>query len=196
MNPITIQDIQNLHDYEIARSDTRRRVIDLKKRRRVALGPLMTLVFENRDTVRFQIQEMLRAERIVRPEKVQEEIDVYNELLPEPGQIAATLFIEVTDPAAVQSTLDGFVGLDEPGRLVLALGGRTFPAVFAAGQSRDDRISAVHYVRFPVDGEGARLMTEGVPAVLIVDHGGYRAEAVLPKETIEELRGDLEPDRG
>lgn len=196
MNPITIPDIQNLHEYELARSDTRRRVIDLKKRRRVALGPLMTLVFENRDTVRFQIQEMLRAERIVRPEKVQEEIDVYNELLPEQGQVAATLFIEVTDPAAVQSTLDGFVGLDEPGRLVLALGGRAFPALFAAGQSREDRISAVHYIRFSVGSEGARLLAEGAPAVLRVDHGGYRAEAVLPQATVEELRGDLEPDRG
>ena len=196
MNPITIRDIQNLHEYELARSDTRQRVIDLKKRRRVALGPLMTLVFENRDTVRFQIQEMLRAERIVRPEKVQEQIDVYNELLPEPGQVAATLFIEVTDPAAVQSTLDGFVGLDEPGRLVLTLGGRAFSALFAAGQSREDRISAVHYIRFPLGGEGARLLADGAPAVLGVDHGGYRAEAALPKETVEELRRDLEPDRG
>jgi hypothetical protein len=196
MQPLTIQDIQNLHEYELARGDTRQRVIDLKKRRRVALGPLMTLVFENRDTVRFQIQEMLRAERIVRPEKVQEEIDVYNELLPERGQVAATLFIEVSDPAAVQSTLDGFVGLDEPGRLVLALGGRPFPALFAPGQSREDRISAVHYIRFSLGGDGARLLAEGLPAVLKVDHGGYRAEAVLPKETVEELRRDLEPDRG
>ena len=196
MNPITIQDIQNLHEYELARIDTRRRVIDLKKRRRVALGPILTLVFENRDTVRFQIQEMLRAERIVRPEKVQEEIDVYNELLPGRGEVAATLFIEVTDPAAVQATLDGFVGLDEPGRLVLSLEGRTFPALFAAGQSREDRISAVHYIRFPVGGEGARLLAEGARAVLRIDHGGYRAEALLSPETVEELRGDLEPDRG
>jgi hypothetical protein len=156
----------------------------------------MTLVFENRDTVRFQIQEMLRAERIVRPEKVQEEIDVYNELLPEPGQVAATLFIEVTDPAAVQSTLDGFVGLDEPGRLVLVVGGKTFPALFAAGQSREDRISAVHYLRFSLAEDGARLLAKGAPAILKVDHGGYRAEAVLPKETVDELRRDLEPDRG
>jgi Protein of unknown function (DUF3501) len=196
MQPLTLQDIQNLHEYELARADIRRQVIDLKKRRRVALGPLMTLVFENRDTVRFQIQEMLRAERIVRPEKVQEEIDVYNELLPEPGQVAATLFIEVTDPAAVQSTLDGFVGLDEPGRLVLAVGGRTIPALFAPGQSREDRISAVHYVRFPVGVEGGQLLAQGAPVVLKVDHGGYRAEAVLLQETVEELRGDLEPDRG
>ncbi len=86
------------------------------------LGPLMTLVFENRDTVRFQIQEMLRVERIVQPDKVQHEIDTYNALLPGPGEVAATLFIEITDPARVQSVLDGFVGLDEPGRLQMTIG--------------------------------------------------------------------------
>jgi hypothetical protein len=196
MQPITLQDIQNLHEYELARADVRRRVIDLKKRRRVALGPLMTLVFENRDTVRFQIQEMLRAERIVRPEKVQEEIDVYNELLPGPGEVAATLFIEVTDPAAVQATLDRFVGLDEPGRLVLKVGGRAFPAHFAPGQSREDRISAVHYIRFSLGEDGGRALAAGGPAALQVNHGGYEAEAALPPETVEELRKDLEPDRG
>jgi len=195
MQLLTLRDIQNLHEYELARDDIRRQVIDLKKRRRVALGPLVTLVFENRDTVRFQIQEMLRAERIVRPEKVQEEIDVYNELLPGPGEVAATLFIEVTDPAAVQATLDRFVGLDEAGRLVLAVGGRAFPALFAPGQSREDRISAVHYIRFPI-GEAGRALAEGAPAILKVDHGGYRAQAALPPETVAELRGDLEPDRG
>jgi len=196
MQPITLDDIQNLHDYELGRTDTRRRVIDLKRRRRVALGPLMTLVFENRDTVRFQIQEMLRAERIVRPEKVQEEIDVYNELLPASGEVSATLFIEVTDPAAVQATLDRFIGLDEPGRLVLLVGDRTFPASFAAGQSREDRISAVHYIRFPLAEEGRALLARGGQASLKVAHGGYAAEAVLAPETLEELRRDLEPDRG
>jgi hypothetical protein len=66
----------------------------------------MTLVFENRDTVRFQIQEMVRIERIVRPDKVQEELDVYNDLLPRPGEVSATLFIEVTQAEKIQSTLD------------------------------------------------------------------------------------------
>jgi len=122
MNTLSLSEIKNLHEYELERPAFRARVIELKKRRRVPLGPLMTLVFENRDTVRFQIQEMVRIERIVQPDKVQEEIDVYNDLLPRPGEVSATLFIEVTDPAKIQSTLDGFVGLDEPGKLVLRVG--------------------------------------------------------------------------
>ncbi len=191
MRSISLGDIQNLHEYELGREEFRRRIIGVKARRRVSLGPLMTLVFENRDTVRFQIQEMLRVERIVRPEKVQEEIDVYNGLLPGPGEVAATLFIEVTDLEKVQPTLDRFVGLDEPGRLTLAAGGETSSARFDPGQSREDRISAVHYIRFPL-GPGARqAIAGGGPAVLSVRHAGYEAEAALAPEVLSELSGDL-----
>jgi hypothetical protein len=188
---LTAADIQNLHEYELARPDFRRRVIDLKSRRRVPLGSLMTLVFENRETIRFQIQEMARAERIVQPDKVQHEIEVYNELLPGPGQVAATLFIEITDQARLQSLLDEFIGLDEPGRLVLRIGSAAYPAIFAPGQSREDRISAVHYIRFAVGEEGRRALSAGASAVLEVEHGGYRARQELSKEAVQELIADL-----
>ncbi|HSS45674.1 MAG TPA: DUF3501 family protein [Thermoanaerobaculia bacterium] len=191
MKPISLADIRNLHEYELERPEFRRRLIELKRRRRVALGPLMTLVFENRDTVRFQIQEMLRVERIVRPEKVQAEIEVYNELLPGAGEVAATLLIEVTDPERVAPILDGFVGLDEPGKLTLTCGGEGSLARFAPGQSREDRISAVHYVRFPVGGRMRRAIEEREPVTLAVHHGDYHAVAVLAPETVEELRRDL-----
>ena len=192
MKPLTASDISNLHEYELERPAFRSRVIEKKKRRRVGLGPLMTLVFENRDTIRFQIQEMLRVERIVQPEKVQHEIETYNALLPGTGEVAATLFIEITDPARVQEVLDGFVGLDEPGRLVLSVGEGTYPAVFAPGQSREDRISAVHYIRFPLGTDGRAALASGQEAALQVEHGGYRARQVLPKETVEELIADLD----
>jgi len=195
MKPLTIHEIQNLHEYELGRADFRRRVIDLKKRRRVALGPLMTLVFENRDTVRFQVQEMLRVERIAAPEKVQDEIDVYNELLPRDGEVAATLFIEVTEPDQVQPTLDRFIGLDEPGQLVLEAGGESAPARFAAGQSREDRISAVHYVRFALGPGARRALAARGEAALSVRHAGYDARTALPRETVEELGATcLRPD--
>ncbi len=191
MERITADDIANLHEYELERPDFRSRVIALKSRRRVPLGPLMTLVFENRDTVRFQIQEMLRVERIVRPDRVQHELDVYNDLLPGPGEVAATLFIEITDPPRVQEILDGFIGLDEPGHVALAVGELRFPALFAPGQSREDRISAVHYIRFPLGDEGSRALAAGREAALEVAHGNYRARQVLSKETAEELLRDF-----
>ena len=191
MNLLTASDITNLHEYELERADFRRRVIDVKRRRRVALGPLMTLVFENRDTVRFQIQEMLRVERIVQPEKVQHEVDVYNELLPGPGEVAATLFIEITDQARIQEVLDGFIGLDEPGHVALSVGGKRYPALFAPGQSREDRISAVHYIRFPLGEEGRGALASGAEAALEVAHGEYRERQALSTETIGELVADL-----
>ena len=191
MNPIAPEDVLNLHEYELARPDFRTRVIAKKARRRVALGPIMTLVFEDRDTVLFQIQEMLRIERIVRPDKVQEELDVYNGLLPGDGEVAATLFIEVTDPAKVQPTLDGFVGLDEPGKLMLRAGNVIVPARFAAGQSREDRISAVHYIRFPLGDAGKAALERAERAELTVDHGTYQHTATLSPETVAELLRDL-----
>jgi hypothetical protein len=191
MNLLTVSDIANLHEYELERPDFRPRVIELKGRRRVALGPLMTLVFENRDTVRFQIQEMLRVERIVQPDKVQHEVDVYNELLPRPGEIAATLFMEITEQDRIQEVLDGFIGLEEPGHLVLEVGGERYPALFAPGQSREDRISAVHYIRFALGEAGRRALAAGTEAALEVFHGGYRARQVLSPETVLELVADL-----
>jgi hypothetical protein len=191
VKPLTIDEIQNLHEYEIARPEFRSRVMELKRRRRTSLGPLMTLVFENRDTVRFQIQEMLRVERIVRPDKVQHEIDTYNELLPGEGQVGATLFIEITDPAQVQSVLDGFVGLEEPGHLSLRIGATAYPAIFAPGQSREDRISAVHYIRFAPGEEGRKALVSGATATLEVEHGEYRATQELPPPMVQELIADL-----
>jgi hypothetical protein len=191
MTPVAVEEIRNLHEYELERPEFRRKVIALKARRRVALGPLVTLVFENRDTVRFQIQEMVRVERIVRPDRIAEEVAVYNALLPGPGEVAATVFIEVTDAREVQPVLDGFIGLDEPGKLVLEIGGRGFPAAFAAGQGREDRVSAVHYVRFPIGEEGAAALARGGPASLAVAHRGYEARAPLPPETVAELLRDL-----
>lgn len=191
MLPLTVADLQNLHEYELSRPDFRARVVEAKKRRRIPLGPLMTLVFENRDTVRFQVQEMLRVERIVRPDKVQRELDTYNELLPGAGELAATLFIEITESDRIQSVLDQFVGLDEPGHVRLTIGSADSPALFAPGQSREDRISAVHYIRFAPGEAGRAALAAGEPAGVEVRHGGYAARQELSPETVGELVADL-----
>src|SRR5438132_12376841 len=109
MKKIVLSDIKNLHEYELIRDDYRREVIAAKARRRVSLGPELSLVFENRLTVLGQIQEMCRAERLARPEAIQQEIDVYNELLPDGGELAATLFVEITEESRVQAELDRLI---------------------------------------------------------------------------------------
>ena len=100
MRPIAAGEILNLYDYEKVREARRRAVIALKAERRVAVGRHLSFVFENRETVWFQIQEMIRAERLVDDAKIAEEIAVYNTLLPRPGELAATMFIEISSAVA------------------------------------------------------------------------------------------------
>ncbi len=195
MRKIALSDVKNLHEYELIRDDWRRDVIAAKARRRVLLGNRISLVFENRLTVLHQIQEMCRAERIVKPEGVQQEIDVYNELLPDPGELAATLLVEITDQDRVKEDLDRLIGLTDGTHLWLEIAGRKAFARFLGGQSREDRIAAVQYVRFPVGDDAAtrRALESGpLPVVLHLAHPHDRASALLPAEVRRELARDLE----
>ena len=150
MKKIEIADLKNLHEYELIRDDWRREVIAAKARRRVLVGPTMSLVFENRLTVLNQVQEMCRAERLAKPAAVQQEIDVYNELLPDAGELSATLLVEITEEARIQPQLDRLIGLSSGRHVWLELNGRKVFARFLEGQGREDRIAAVQYLRFPI----------------------------------------------
>ena len=94
MRPIQLSEIKNIAEYEIEREALRPRMIALKDRRRIAVGDHLTLLFENRETVRYQIQEMMRIERMVKPEEIRHEVETYNELIPPPGGLSASLLIE------------------------------------------------------------------------------------------------------
>ena len=195
MKKIEPSDVKNLHEYELIRDDWRKTVIETKARRRILLGPKMSLVFENRLTVLNQIQEMCRAERIVKPDAVQQEIDVYNELLPGDREVAATLLIEITDEQRIQPELDGLIGLTTGRHVYLEAGGRKVWAQFLEGQAREDRIAAVQYLRFPVGSEpaaAAALASGSGPVVLGVDHPAYHVAVELPDATRRELARDLE----
>jgi hypothetical protein len=194
MKKIELSDVKNLHEYELIREDWRMSVIAEKARRRVLLGPVMSLVFENRLTVLGQIQEMCRAERIVRPDAVRHEIDTYNELLPDAGEVAATLLIEITEEREVRSGLDRLLGLTTGRHLLFALGDRLVPARFLGGQSREDRIAAVQYLRFPLGADPATrtaLLDPGIPAAIHAEHPNYKASVSLSSATREELARDL-----
>jgi hypothetical protein len=194
MQKIALSDVKNLHEYELIRDEWRKDVIAVKAKRRVLLGERMSLLFECRLTVLNQIQEMCRAERLVKPEAVQQEIDVYNELLPDTGELAATLLVEITEEAQIQPQLDRLIGLSSGRHVWLELNGRKVFARFLEGQGREDRIAAVQYVRFPVgtDPADALALAEGAaPVVLYVDHPGYRARATLSPETRAEIARDL-----
>ena len=112
MSELTVDDILDLRAYERVRDDFRTRVMAKKRLRRIPLGPVVTLVFECADTVRFQVQEMARAERILTDEGIRGELDVYNRLLPSPGELSATLFIELTSEDQLRHWLPRLVGIE------------------------------------------------------------------------------------
>jgi hypothetical protein len=185
-------EILNLVDYEKVRNARRRRIVELKRVRRVPVGRHLTLVFENRETVWFQIQEMVRAERIVDDAKIGEEIEVYNALLPQPGELAATLMIEIEEAAQIKPVLDKLLGIDTRDYVKMTVGSDVIVGDFETGHSDEERgkLSAVHFVRFAVPpGARARFATSEV--ALVVDHPNARARTVLSDETKRSLLEDL-----
>jgi len=192
MNRLTADDVMPLADYERQRETFRSGIIALKQRRRISVGPMITLVFENRETMRFQIQEMIRVERIFDPRKVQEELDVYNALLPSQNELSATLLIEITDEANMKHWLDTFMGLDHGKTVAIASGGERVFGVFEGGHSHDTKISAVHFVRFrPTPSMKSTFADLRQSVSITVEHGGYHAEASVPGSMREEWLADL-----
>jgi hypothetical protein len=195
---IQLKDVVNFFEYEKVRADMRGRVIDLKRVRRVPVGEHLSFVFENRDTVLFQIQEMCRVERITDDARVQDELDVYNALLPGPGELSATLFIEITDKDQIQAVLDRLIGIDaggiDVGPTVWIQVGKEFavPGEFEAGHSDEEKgkLSAVHFVRFAFPPEAIRAFASS-PVHLVVDHPAVRARVELTAETKAQLLEDL-----
>ncbi|MBI2893778.1 MAG: DUF3501 family protein [Deltaproteobacteria bacterium] len=190
MRPIERGEILDLGAYEEVRDRHRKRIIALKRDRRIRVGDRVTIVFENRDTLVFQIQEMLRTERISSERGILGEIEVYSSLLPGPDELSATLFVEVTDPSRLAEDLHALVGIDE--HVALVLGDRRLRARFEEGRQTADRLAAVQYIRLDVGADARALLADpAVPAALEIDHPRYRHRAELPAAMRASLLGDL-----
>jgi hypothetical protein len=189
MKKVVLDDILGFAAYEKVRQEFRQDIIDKKKQRRVAVGDKISMVFENRDTVIFQIQEMLRAERIGDLDKIREEIAVYNELIPNTAELSATMFLEIEDQSRLRDDLLKFLGIDEA--VSLKVGSHVVPARFEEGRSKDDKISAVQYLRFPFDSAAQAAFVGGEKAELVIDHPNYRVKVALTPEVQKSLAEDL-----
>ncbi len=191
--PLTLDDILDLREYERVREQYRARVIARKRLRRVPLGPVMTLVFESVDTVRFQIQEMARVEKILSDEAIQVELDIYNRLLPGAGELSATLFIELTSDGAMREWLPKLVGIERA--LGVSVRGEVVGSVpeaeHAAALVRDTVTPAVHYLRFGFSPAQVDAFAGPGEVALVALHPAYEARTVLPAAVREELLGDL-----
>ncbi len=192
MKQLVQADLLPVAEYERQREQFRSQIIALKQRRRISVGPLITLVFENRETLRFQTQEMIRVEQILDPRKVQDELDVYNALMPGSGEVSATLLIEITEQERMKEWLDVFMGLDHGETVAIRAGTEQVFGEFEGGHSHETKISAVHFVRFkPTTSMIAALADLHVPVTLTVHHQAYHAEAPVPGSMREEWLSDL-----
>ncbi|MBK9519196.1 MAG: DUF3501 family protein [Anaeromyxobacter sp.] len=182
MRHVTREEILPLEAYERARPEIRPAIIEAKKPRRIHVGPNLTLLFENTATIRYQVQEMVKAERMTREADIRHELETYNELLGGPGELGATLLIEITDPAERDDKLGRWRGLEA--HLYLALeNGTRVRATYDARQVSEERLSSVQYLKFDVKGQ--------VPVAAGADLPALTLEVALTPEQRAALRQDL-----
>lgn len=191
---LTLDDIADLRAYERERAEFRARIIELKRRRRVGVGPFVTFVFENRDTIRFQIQEMARVEKLSTDAAIQTELDIYNPLIPDPGHLSATLFIELTSEQLLREWLPRLVGIERSVLIETDNGLSVRATVDAAHDrqlTRSDVTASVHYVGWALEPAEVDAFARAGEVRVRVDHPAYAHAAVLAPETVAELLSDL-----
>lgn len=189
MKPVLRQEILDLGSYEQIRERFRNRIIAEKRRRRVALGPHMTALFENHDTALFQIQEMLRTERISQEAAILHELETYNELVPGDAELSATIFVEYDDRDEREAMLSKLAGLED--KFYVEIAGERSRVIPDHRNDRTDRTTAVHYVKFPLSSASVAALARREPVVLGVEHPSYQASVALPAETVASLAEDL-----
>jgi hypothetical protein len=191
---LTLADIADQRAYERERPDFLRHIIQLKARRRVGVGPYVTFLFENRDTVRFQVQEMARVEKLISDAAVSNELDIYNPLVPGPGQLCATMFVELTSDELLREWLPKLVGIERSPLLRLDDHREVRCVVEEQHErrlTRDDITSTVHYLRFELSDAEVNAFLAG-PVTLALDHDAYHESVGLSAETVVELASDLQ----
>lgn len=191
-------EVLGLADYETIRDRFRARVIEEKRARRVKLGDNASCVFENRDTVLMQIQEMLRTERITREASILHEIETYNELIPGPHELSATILIEIEDKPGRERFLVEAKGLER--EFALVIGGSRCPGKNDPSREHPDRTTAVHYVKFDLS-EAAeaslravlekKTKPDALTVELVCSHARYPATTRLPPSLVLALAEDL-----
>ena len=192
MQKLAPSDLFTLETYARERAAFRARVIAHKRARSVHLGEHLTLLFEDRLTIQYQVQEMLRIERIFEASGIQEELDAYNPLIPDGSNLKATMLIEYADTEERARKLVELHGIER--RLALRVG--TQPPVLAIAdedleRSTDAKTSAVHFLRFELLPAHVGALRGGEGARLSVEHPTYRAEADLAPATRMALIADL-----
>lgn len=195
MEPVKREELLDIAQYERVRADFRNEVLAAKEHRRVTVGSVFTFLFENHLTVLYQVQEMMRVERIVDEQAIDYEVRTYNELIPPPGGLGATLLIEYTDPAERAEALRKLVGIESHVRIEME-GLAPVPGRFDTRQWDDRKVSSVQYVQFPLGPEHRAAWAEQGQAGkirIVVGHPFYRHATALAPAVAAALAVDLAP---
>ena len=189
---LTAEDLMTLERYARERASFRTRVLEHKRARTVAVGPNMTWVFEDRLTIQYQVQEMLRIERIFEPQGIQEELDSYNPLIPDGGNWKATMMIEYPDPDERAAALARLRGIEDLCYVEVA-GHPRAVAIADEDVEREnaEKTSAVHWLRFEIARAARDAIRSGAAVTVGVDHPGYRHGLRLPSATVASLARDF-----
>jgi Protein of unknown function (DUF3501) len=185
-------DLMSLEQYAREREAFRARVLEHKSSRTVGIGPHMTWVFEDRLTIQYQVQEMLRIERIFEPDGIQEELDAYNPLIPDGGNWKATMMIEYPDPAERAAALAKLRGIED--RCYVEVEGCERVVAIAdedLERATEEKTSAVHWLRFELPRQAQEALRRGAVASAGVDHDLYRHATRLPSATVAALARDF-----
>jgi hypothetical protein len=194
MQKLTRSDLMSLEQYAAERPTLRRQVIAHKQLRNVSVGPNMTWCFEDRTTIRYQILEMLRAERIFEGEGIQSELDAYNPLVPDGSNWKVTLLIEFADPEERRVALENLIGVEDRCWVRVSEMERVFAiADEDLPRENDEKTSAVHFLRFELSPTMVEAMKSSASLSIGVDHTHYRhSRSPLPVEVRDVLSGDLD----
>jgi len=193
-NELTLEDIADTRAYERERPEFRARVIEMKKKRRIHVGEIITIIFENKDTMRLQIQEMARVEKFSSDEKIEEELRIYNELIPTRNELKATLLIELVNEDELKEWLPKLPGIQNHVHLVF---GDLKVTAYEPNEERlskeDEITTTVHYMNFPFTDDQRQAFLEVPSGVeLSIDHPEYERSVLLSEESIQELQSDLQ----
>lgn len=190
---LAASDLMGLEQYARERDEFRARVIRHKRARTVPIGPHMTWIFEDRLTIQYQVQEMLRIERIFEAEGIREELDAYNPLIPDGGNWKATMLIEFPDLDERQQALARMIGIED--RCFVRIGDHALVTAVAdedLERTNEEKTSAVHWLRFELTEPMCAAVAKGAAVAAGTDHPAYRHEVRLNPRTVSALASDLD----
>jgi len=192
MGKLTRDDLYSLEQYSKVRSEFRNKVIQHKANRRLAIGPHATLYFEDSLTMQYQVQEMLRLERIFEAEGIQQELDVYNPLIPDGSNWKATFMVEYEDVEERRAALARLIGIEKT-TWVRVEGHDKVYAICNEDLDRetDEKTAAVHFMRFELTPEMIASVKRGASVRAGIDHPAYHAEVEMPVQVRNSLSVDL-----